>query len=147
MPAQDRKESESGVSPPDREFLEDWLLRTCELVDKYQPQVVWFDWWIAQPVFHPYLQKFAAYYYNRGAEWQKGVAINYKKHGGESFPDTAGVLDIERANWPTCASCSGRPIPRSPRTPGLHPEPRLQDGRLDCRTTWWTSSPRTAACC
>jgi alpha-L-fucosidase len=24
------------------------------------------------------------------------VAINYKKHGGESFPDTAGVLDIER---------------------------------------------------
>ena len=29
-------------------------------------------------------------------EWGKGVAINYKKHGGESFPDTAGVLDIER---------------------------------------------------
>ena len=24
------------------------------------------------------------------------MAINYKKHGGESFPDTAGVLDIER---------------------------------------------------
>jgi alpha-L-fucosidase len=24
------------------------------------------------------------------------VAINYKTHGGESFPDTAGVLDIER---------------------------------------------------
>jgi alpha-L-fucosidase len=45
---------------------------------------------------HPYLQKFAAFYYNRGAEWRSGVAINYKKHGGESFPDTAGVLDIER---------------------------------------------------
>ena len=29
-------------------------------------------------------------------EWGQGVAINYKKHGGESFPDTAGVLDIER---------------------------------------------------
>ena len=29
-------------------------------------------------------------------EWNKGVAINYKKHGGESFPDRAGVLDIER---------------------------------------------------
>ena len=24
------------------------------------------------------------------------MAINYKKHGGESFPDTAGVLDVER---------------------------------------------------
>lgn len=39
---------------------------------------------------------FSAFYYNRGAQWQKGVAIKYKKHGGESFPDTAGVLDIER---------------------------------------------------
>lgn len=95
-PARDRKESEDGKTPPDEAFLTDWLLRTCELVDKYQPQVIWFDWWIAQPAFHPYLQRFAAYYYNRGAEWGKGVAINYKKHGGESFPDTAGVLDIER---------------------------------------------------
>ena len=57
---------------------------------------MWFDWWIAQPAVQPYLQQFAAFYYNRGAEWSKGVAINYKKHGGESFPDTAGVLDIER---------------------------------------------------
>lgn len=95
-PARDRKESEDGKTPPDQAFMDDWLLRTSELVDKYQPQVIWFDWWIAQPAFHQHLQKFSAYYYNRGAEWKKGVAINYKKHGGESFPDTAGVLDIER---------------------------------------------------
>ena len=63
---------------PHEAFLDDWLARTCELVDKYQPQLVWFDWWIEQPVFAPYLQKFAAYYYNRGAEWGRGVAINYK---------------------------------------------------------------------
>jgi alpha-L-fucosidase len=95
-PARDRKESEDQKTPPDQAFLQDWLLRTSELVDKYQPQVIWFDWWIAQPAFHSYLQTFSAYYYNRAAEWKKGVAINYKKHGGESFPDTAGVLDIER---------------------------------------------------
>lgn len=95
-PARDRRESEDQKTPPDQAFLQDWLLRTSELVDKYQPQVIWFDWWIAQPAFHPYLQMVSAYYYNRGAEWKKGVAINYKKHGGESFPDTAGVLDIER---------------------------------------------------
>jgi alpha-L-fucosidase len=95
-PARDRKKAEDLSDPPDQAYLEDWLLRSCELVDKYQPQVVWFDWWIAQPAFHPYLRKFSAYYYNRGAQWQKGVAINYKKHGGESYPDTAGVLDIER---------------------------------------------------
>jgi alpha-L-fucosidase len=95
-PAQDQKKAEDKSAPPDQAFLDDWLARTTELVDKYKPQLVWFDWWIAQPAFHPNLQTFAAFYYNRGAEWGKGVAINYKKHGGASFPDTAGVLDIER---------------------------------------------------
>ncbi len=79
--------------PPNREFLDDWLARTCELVDKYQPQLVWFDWWIEQPVFQPYLQQFAAYYYNRGAQWHRGVAINYKN---EAFPVGTAVFDVER---------------------------------------------------
>ena len=78
-PARDRKKAEDQTEPPDKAFLEDWLVRTCEIVDKYQPQLVWFDWWIAQPAFQPYLRKFAAYYYNRGVQWKKGVAINYKK--------------------------------------------------------------------
>jgi alpha-L-fucosidase len=95
-PGVDRKTSEAQQTPPDRAFLDDWLARCAELVDKYRPQLVWFDWWIAQPAVHRHLQQFAAFYYNRGAEWKNGVAINYKKHGGESFPDTAGVLDIER---------------------------------------------------
>ena len=95
-PARDRKKAEDLSEPPDQPYLDDWLARTAELVDKYRPQLVWFDWWIAQPAFHPNLQAFAAFYYNRGREWGQGVAINYKKHGGESFPDTAGVLDIER---------------------------------------------------
>jgi len=78
---------------PDKAYLDDWLGRAVELVDKYKPQLVWFDWWIEQPVFQPYLRAFAAYYYNRGAEWGRGVAINYKNR---SFPDKAAVLDIER---------------------------------------------------
>jgi alpha-L-fucosidase len=78
---------------PDEAFLDDWLARTCELVDKYRPQVVWFDWWIEQPVFRPYLRKFAAYYYNRAAQWGVGVAINYKN---EAFPTSAAVFDVER---------------------------------------------------
>ncbi len=78
---------------PDAEYLEDWLARCCELVDKYQPQVFWFDWWIEQIVFQPYVQRFASYYYNRGLEWGKGVAINYKN---ETFPKEAAVWDIER---------------------------------------------------
>ena len=53
-------------------YLEDWLARCCELVDKYQPQLFWFDWWIEQIVFQPYVQEFAAYYYNRGAGMGQG---------------------------------------------------------------------------
>ena len=78
---------------PHEAFLEDWLARTCELVDKYQPQLVWFDWWIEEPAFAPYLQRFAAYYYNRGAQWQRGIVINYKN---KAFPEGTAVYDIER---------------------------------------------------
>jgi alpha-L-fucosidase len=78
---------------PNEEFLDDWLARTCELVDKYQPQLVWFDWWIEQPAFKPYLKKFAAYYYNRGAQWDRGVAINYKN---DAYTPKAAVFDVER---------------------------------------------------
>jgi alpha-L-fucosidase len=78
---------------PDAKYLEDWLARCCELVDKYRPQLFWFDWWIEQIVFQPYVQRFASYYYNRGAEWGQGVAINYKN---QTFADGSAVWDIER---------------------------------------------------
>ena len=83
---------------PDKAYLDDWLARTAEIVEKYQPEVVWFDWWIEQPVFQPYLQRFAAYYYNRGAQWKRGVAINYKL---KTFPERAAVLDVERGQLDT----------------------------------------------
>ncbi len=81
------------TTQPNEEFLEDWLNRLFELVDKYHPQIVWFDWWIEQPAFEPYLRRFAAYYYNRGFQWNRGVAINYKN---QAFPRKAAVFDVER---------------------------------------------------
>jgi len=100
-PARPRFEKRENVNPamyPDDAFLNDWLARTCELVDKYRPQLVWFDWWIDNLAFIPYLQKFAAYYYNRGAQWDDGVAINYKLN---AFPEGTAVLDIERGQLKT----------------------------------------------
>jgi alpha-L-fucosidase len=76
-------------------FMNDWLLRSCELVDKYQPQLFWFDWYIEQPCMKPYLKTFAAYYYNHGLQWNKGVVINFKN---EAFPDNVAVYDIERGS-------------------------------------------------
>jgi alpha-L-fucosidase len=78
---------------PDAAFLDDWLARSCELVDKYRPQIIWFDWWIQHIAFDPYLRKFAAYYYNRAAQWRQTVAINYKN---DAFPEGAAVFDVER---------------------------------------------------
>jgi alpha-L-fucosidase len=78
---------------PNEQHLEDWLLRTVEIIDKYRPQVLWFDWWIEQPAFEPYRRMLAAYYYNRAAEWQREVVINYK---WEAFAEGSAVYDIER---------------------------------------------------
>jgi alpha-L-fucosidase len=83
---------------PDEAFLNEWLARLIELVDTYQPQQIYFDWWIEEPVFQPYLQRFAAYYYNRAAQWRKGVVINYKHvdRPDSSFAEGTAVFDIER---------------------------------------------------
>ncbi len=78
---------------PHERFLEDWLLRTVEIIDRYRPQVLWFDWWIEHPAFKPYLAKLAAYYYNRAAAWGRQVVINYK---WDAFAQGSAVYDIER---------------------------------------------------
>ena len=77
----------------DQDWLEDWLVRTAELIDKYQPSVIYFDWWIQNHSFKPYLKKFAAYYYNRAKEWGKDVTICYKHN---AFARGTATFDMER---------------------------------------------------
>lgn len=81
---------------PSREYLEDWLLRCCEIVDRYQPKLVYFDWWIHHSAFKPYLKKFAAYYYNRMIEWGDVGVITYKH---DAFMFGTAVVDIERGQF------------------------------------------------
>ncbi len=81
---------------PDKEFLDDWLARTCELVENYEPSLVWFDWWIEQPSFKNHLRKFAAYYYNMAAKWDADVAINYKF---DAYAPGTAVFDVERGGF------------------------------------------------
>lgn len=78
---------------PPKAHMDNWLARLCELVDRYQPRVVWFDWWIQNVGFRPYLRKFAAYYYNRAAQWGVEVAINYKY---AAYMQGSAVFDVER---------------------------------------------------
>lgn len=81
---------------PTKEFLDDWMIRTLELVDKYHLKQLYFDWWIQHSSAKPYLKKIAAYYYNRAVEWGEEVMIVYK-HDAYMF-GTANV-DIERGQF------------------------------------------------
>jgi alpha-L-fucosidase len=95
MPEADHHDLFSSPAPT-REFMEDWLLRTCEIVDRYRPKLVYFDWWIQHSAVKPWLKKFAAYYYNRASEWGTEAVINYKH---DAFMFGCAAVDIERGQF------------------------------------------------
>ncbi|MEO1969308.1 MAG: alpha-L-fucosidase [Sphingomonadaceae bacterium] len=79
--------------PPYQAFLDDWLARTTEMVDKYQPELIYLDWWTAAPAFEPEMQSLAAYYYNAADKGGWQAAVTYK---GEQFQQGTALFDIER---------------------------------------------------
>lgn len=95
MPEQNHHDLYSEPMPTE-EFLQDWLVRCCEIVDKYRPRIVYFDWWIQHSAVRPYLRKFAAYYYNRAARWGSDAVINYKH---DAFLFGTAVPDVERGQF------------------------------------------------
>ena len=78
------------VSPA---YGNDWLARDAEIVQKYHPDIIFFDWWIGEPDVRSYLAKFAAYYYNESSKRGPVGIITYKWVDMEK---NSGVLDIER---------------------------------------------------
>lgn len=70
----------------------EWLTHTYELVDKYQPKLIWFDWSVNNPVLMPYFNKFMAYYYNSALDWGENVVVNTK----QGYPTDVQVWDVER---------------------------------------------------
>jgi alpha-L-fucosidase len=96
------------VSP---EYANDWLARATEIVQKYQPEVMYFDWWIGQPNFRLNVTKFAAFYYNYAAKHKIAGVINIKDYALDWH---AGARDFERGlkagmeadHWQTDTSIS-----------------------------------------
>ena len=95
MPERDHYDLYSQPEPTE-EFLQDWLCRTCEIIDQYHPKILYFDWWIQHHTAKPYLKKLAAYYYNRAAQWGEDVVINYKH---DAYMFGSAVVDIERGQF------------------------------------------------
>jgi alpha-L-fucosidase len=95
-------------------WADDWLARSAELVEKYHPDIVYFDWWIGQASIRPNLTRFAAFYYNSSLKYGDHVGvINYKDY---AMQEHAGVLDLERGQlgdirplyWQTDTSVSNK---------------------------------------
>jgi alpha-L-fucosidase len=97
-----------------RAWADDWLARSAELVEKYHPDIVYFDWWIGQALIRPNLTRFAAFYYNSSLKYGDHVGvINYKDY---ALQEQCGVLDLERGQlgdirplyWQTDTSISNK---------------------------------------
>ena len=77
---------------PDSRFYKEWWAKLKEFIDVYQPDLIWFDWWL-ENMTEESRQKFLAYYYNKGIEWKKDVAVCYKE---TTFPESMAIKDYER---------------------------------------------------
>ncbi|PWJ57975.1 alpha-L-fucosidase [Dyadobacter jejuensis] len=84
-------------SPASADFRNMWWNRTKEIIDNYQPDVLWFDFGFDRPEYAPQHIKLASYYYNKGLEWNKGVVLQTKNLKYNSFPEGTHMLDIERS--------------------------------------------------
>jgi len=78
------------VSP---QFADDWLARAGEIVEKYHPEVMYFDWWAGQPNYRRNMTRFAAFYYNYAAQHGISGVINIKDY---ALNWNAGARDFER---------------------------------------------------
>ena len=87
-----------------QKFLANWYARNVELIDKYQPDMLWFDNGVDQRYLDPLKLRIAAYYYNRAKQWGKEVSISTKKAAyspTDNNTQTIGsILDFEIRNPP-----------------------------------------------
>jgi alpha-L-fucosidase len=59
-------------------FQEDWLARVQELIDKYEPQLIYFDNGVNPRVYDPIKLRAAVYYFNLALKWGKEVTFGTK---------------------------------------------------------------------
>lgn len=92
-------------------WAKDWLARDTELVEKYKPEIVYFDWWIGHPRMRQAVATFASFYYNYAVAHGYTGVIDFKDY---ALDWKAGVRDFERGqqdhiivdHWQTDTSIS-----------------------------------------
>ncbi len=62
-----------------------------EVIDKYTPVYIWFDFGL-KSIHEQYKQDFLAYYYNKEVEWGRELVVSYK---WDNLPPGTALVDIE----------------------------------------------------
>ena len=82
-----------GNIPAEQWYEEIWYAKLKEVIDQYQPDIIWFDY-VLDAIPEEYRQKFSAYYLNEAEKWGKEVVIVRKQ---EDLPINYTVDDLEKS--------------------------------------------------
>ncbi|MBN1126981.1 MAG: alpha-L-fucosidase, partial [Sedimentisphaerales bacterium] len=77
---------------PREDFLKMWKGKLMEVIDKYQPDLMWFDSWLDE-IPEQTRMEYLAYYFNKARQWNKDVVVTFKQ---KDLPQDVGVLDLEK---------------------------------------------------
>ena len=97
-------------------WTDDWLARSAEIVQKYHPEIMYFDWWIGQASVRPAVTRFASFYYNTNLS-QSGSpgVINFKDYALQGIPVSSMSSAVSLAAF---GPAIGKPTPPSAMPPG-----------------------------
>ena len=82
----------TGTPPPPTAFQDQWAAKTKEVIDKYQPDFIYFDSRLFI-IGEPRRRDLLAYYYSRAEEWGREVGLSYKD---QDLPKGVAIPDFER---------------------------------------------------
>lgn len=77
---------------PAEEFHDYWLHQINEVVNKYAPDILWFDSWLDE-IPENYRQRMTAHHFNTAVLRRQQPIIIYKQ---EDLPANVGILDMEQ---------------------------------------------------
>jgi alpha-L-fucosidase len=79
---------------PEEQWLEEvWLGKLKEVIDQYQPDLMWFDY-VLDSIPEEFRQEYCAYYLNAAEKWGEDVVIIRKQ---DDLPISFSVEDLEKS--------------------------------------------------
>lgn len=83
-----------GCLMPHEDWLQMWQAKCDEVVDKYHPDIMYFDAYMDQ-IPEKYKQNYLAHYFNEAGKRRQQVIVTYKDN---DMPAEVGMLDHENSN-------------------------------------------------